>query len=257
MPSKKKRADNNRPALFANSLCRCRFHLAQLGRNLFQVRHHWDVVVLEPGHFSGFVHDSDRPAGYAFVAQVYAILLARRSPRMKIRQQRILDPHFLRIGLVRPYAVNTDAKHFRVQRLEGLHLVNEAGMLVGARRAPVQRVPHKYDVLLSGEIRKLYFLLFLIQQRKIRGRLSHRDTHTVSSSVSHISLSILPNPYVPHQVPVPAILVPLYCAAAPCLFLPAFTVLIPFPLLGLGSTLCSGEPYERPSRWPRSHHAPA
>src|ERR1700757_3825346 len=33
--------------------------------------------------------------------------------------------------------------------------------------------------------------------------------------------------------------------------------LILFLLLALGSTLCSGEPYERRSREPRSHHGPA
>src|SRR6267154_2887605 len=75
-------------------------HLAQRSRNFFQVRHHRDVVVLEPGHFSGFVHNGDRPARNAFVCQVHAVLLARRPTRMKIRQKRILDPHLFCIRFV-------------------------------------------------------------------------------------------------------------------------------------------------------------
>jgi len=69
-------------------------HLPQRSRNFFQVRHHRDVVVLEPGHFSGFIHNGDRPPGNAFVRQIHAVLLARRPTRMKIRQSEYLMPIF-------------------------------------------------------------------------------------------------------------------------------------------------------------------
>src|SRR5882762_3514686 len=68
------------------SLCRGCLHLPQRGRNFIQIWHHWNVIVLEPRDSSGFIHDSDRPARNAFVRQVHAKSLARRSPRMKIRQ---------------------------------------------------------------------------------------------------------------------------------------------------------------------------
>src|SRR6266581_1234634 len=159
----------------------CRFHLRQRRRNFLEIRHHRNVIVLEPRYLSRLVDDGDRAAGDAFISQVHAVLLAHRSARMKIRQQRIFDPHLLRIRLVRPHAVHADAQNFRVQRLERFHVVHEAGVLVRARRAPVQRVPHQHDILFPREIRELHFLLFLIQQRKIRRRLSNRDTHNRSS----------------------------------------------------------------------------
>src|SRR6266568_1012452 len=105
-------------------------------------------------------------------------------------------------------------------------------MLIGACRAPVQGVPHKYHVLFPREIRELYLLFFLVQQREIRCRLSYRDTHNLPSYVSHISLSILPNPFVSHQVPSGHSCCP---RKQPC-------ALISFRLLVSGSTLCSGDP---------------
>ncbi len=82
---------------------------------------------------------------------------------MKIRKQGILDSHLFCVRFVRPHAVNTDAEHFRVQRFKRFHLIDEAGMLTGTCRAPVQRVPYDHDIFLPREIRKLHFLLFLIQ----------------------------------------------------------------------------------------------
>src|SRR5437899_9524660 len=77
-------------------------------------------------------------------------------------------------------------------------------MLIGACGAPIQRVPHKYDVLFPCEIRKLYFLFFLVQQRKIRCCLSHRDAHILSSSSSQVSPSILPISETPYKSPLPS-----------------------------------------------------
>ncbi len=46
------------------------------------------------------VHDKNGAARDALFAQVHAVLFARGALGMKIRQQRILDAHFFRVGLV-------------------------------------------------------------------------------------------------------------------------------------------------------------
>src|SRR6267154_3316875 len=75
-------------------------HLTQRGSHFLQVRHHRNVVALEPRHFALLVHDGDGATGDSFVSQVYAVLLAHRTLRMKIRQQRILDAHLVGISFV-------------------------------------------------------------------------------------------------------------------------------------------------------------
>src|ERR1700682_5358742 len=118
-------------------------------------------------------------------------------------------------------------------------------MLVRARRAPVQRIPHKYDVLFPREIRKLDFLLFLIQKRKIRRRLSHRDTHTLSSYVSHISPASYPILASRTKFQFAPSWLPSLATPRRCQLSLVSMAIIPFLRFVRGSTLCSGEAYER------------
>src|SRR5258708_11334060 len=59
-------------------------HLAQCGSHFLQVRHHRNVVVLEPRHFALLVHDGDGAARDSFVSQAYPGLFAHPAPRTKI-----------------------------------------------------------------------------------------------------------------------------------------------------------------------------
>src|SRR6266699_45856 len=94
------------------------------------------VVILEPSDFSRFSHDGNGSAGDSFVGQVHSVLFAHGAAGMKIREQGILDAHFVRERLVRPYAVNAHSEHFRIQRLELFHVIHKARVFARANRAP-------------------------------------------------------------------------------------------------------------------------
>ncbi len=70
-------------------------------------------------------------------------------------------PIFSCKGLMRPYAVDAHTQHLRIQLLEALHVIHKADVLVGAHRAPVERVENDNHVFLALKVRELDFLLIL------------------------------------------------------------------------------------------------
>src|SRR5882724_3096869 len=157
------------------------FYVLQGCGYFFYVGNHRDIVIFEPGHFAVLIDDGDGAASDALSGEVDAVFFTHGAARMKIGEQRILDVHFVGVGFVRPDAVDADAENLRIQILERLHFVDEAGVLVGAGGAPVERVPYENDVLLAAKIRKLYFFFVLIVEREIRRYVSNSDGHEQSS----------------------------------------------------------------------------
>src|SRR5215472_962320 len=151
--------------------------LRQRACHFLDVRHDRNVVVFGPRYFSLLIDDENGASRDAPVGHIHPVLLAHRTSWMKIREQGILDPHLLRIRFVRPHAVHAYPQHFRVQRLKLLHVVHKARVLACTGWAPVERIEHQHDFLLSREVRQFHFLLALILQREIRRRLSDRQAH--------------------------------------------------------------------------------
>jgi hypothetical protein len=149
-----------------------------------QVRNHRNIVILEPCDISRAIDDRDGASCDAFIGEIDSEFVAHRSARLKIREQRILNPHFFRVSFVRPGAIDADTHHLRVELLEFFHVIHEAGVLVRAGWAPIQRIEYEDDILFALEVRQLYFFLALILQREIRRRCSHRNCHALSSVLS-------------------------------------------------------------------------
>jgi hypothetical protein len=66
-----------------------------------------------------------------------------------------------------------------VELLEALHVVDHAGMLVRADRAPIERIENQNDVF-ALIVRQFHFLLALILQREIRCLGANRNCHESS-----------------------------------------------------------------------------
>src|SRR6266478_3852963 len=100
---------------------------------------------------------------------------------MEVRKQRIVDSHLLGEGFVRPDAVHAQAEHLRIQLFELLQVIDEAGVLVRADGAEIQRIKDQDHIAPPGKIGKLDFLLTLVFEREIRSGLSYGDGHEASS----------------------------------------------------------------------------
>src|ERR1700693_1321853 len=92
--------------------------------NFLDVWQSWDIVIFEPGDFSGAVNDSDRAAGDAFVGQKDAVFFTNRATRLKIREQRILDAHLFGERFMRPGAVYAHTEHLRIELVETFHVIH-------------------------------------------------------------------------------------------------------------------------------------
>src|SRR6516165_7880718 len=78
----------------------------QRARHFLHVRHDRNVIVFGPRYVPLLINDKNRASRDAPVGHIHPVLLAHRASRVKISQQGILDPHFLRVCFVRPHAIH-------------------------------------------------------------------------------------------------------------------------------------------------------
>src|ERR1700692_1981515 len=90
-------------------------------RDFLDIGDDGNVVVFVPGEFAVTVDDGDGASGNAFVFQIDAVLGGDSAARLKVGKQRIVDAHFIGVGLVGPGAVDAEAHNLRVELFELFH----------------------------------------------------------------------------------------------------------------------------------------
>src|SRR5262245_28394143 len=105
-----------------------------------------------------------------------AVLLRHGPLGLEVGEQRVLDAELLGECLVRPDRVHAHAEDARVQRVELLEIVDEAGVLLRADRAEVERIERE-DHLVALQIRELVLLVVVGLEREVGGLFTRFDRH--------------------------------------------------------------------------------
>ncbi len=135
-----------------------------------------DVVDRDVADDAVPVDDDGRPVRDPLVLEVEPVLLRDGPLRLEVGQERVLDAELLGERLVGPDRVHADAEHGRAQRLELLQVVHEAGVLLRADGAEIERVERE-DHLLALQRRQRVLLVVVSPEREVRGLFAHLDRH--------------------------------------------------------------------------------